>query len=142
MIRIISISALLLALTASVGRGVPAVPLYTPAPKSPQVAKPAINLDLRGTAWLGKYSASPRTFTFEPDGTISYKTTGKIHYKNRGMWRLEGNTLIFEHWLTNPANKIMDFRGTIRDPNSIVGESTLRTGAKTMQTLQRTVVGN
>ncbi len=42
----------------------------------------------------------------------------------------------------NPANKMMDFRGTIRDTNSIVGESTMKTGAKTMQTLQRTAIGN
>ncbi len=141
MIRIISISALLLALATSVGRGVPAVPLYTPAPQAPAVAKPGVNLDLRGTAWLGKYSTIARTYIFEPDGTLSYKSTPKFLYKNRGMWRVEGDTLIFELWST-PANKLMDFRGTVRDANSIVGESTLRGGPKTAQTLQRTAVGN
>lgn len=142
MIRNISISGFLLILAASIGRGVPAVPLYMPTPKAPAIAKPVVALDLRGTAWLGKYSTIARIFIFEADGTLSYKTTGKIHYKNRGTWRVEGDTLIFEHWLSNPANKIMDFRGTIRDANSIVGESTMKTGAKTMQTLQRTAVGN
>ncbi len=137
MIRLISFTALLFVLSAATSRGVPAVPLYVPKPTRPQTVLPAIIKDMRGTAWLGKYSAATRTYIFEPDGTLSYKTTTKTIYKNRGSWRLEGDTLIFTYW-TTPANKLMDFRGTVKDFNSIVGEATLRTGAKSMQTLKRT----
>jgi len=93
-------------------------------------------LDLNGTTWQGKYLTSNRIFTFEPDGTLSYKSSPltKSSIKNRGHWKFDGETLSFEHFLT-PKNKIMEFRGKVQDGNAIVGESITKTGGKTTQTL-------
>ena len=74
-------------------------------------------VDLNNTAWLGRYNAVARTFIFEADGTLSYRSsTSKVAkgLKNRGFWRLEGNNLFFEHYIS-PNSKLMEFRGTGRE---------------------------
>jgi hypothetical protein len=122
--------------TLSVAYAIPARPLYLPPePPRPPVAPPPVPTNLAGTAWLGKYSTVNRIFILEGDGTVSYRAPASkaAPFKNRGTWRVEGNTLIFEHF-------VMEFRGVIQDANSIVGVSTLKTGAKTPQTLQRTTL--
>ena len=118
----------------------PARLLYKPS-ESPQTPPPPLMVDLNGSAWLGKYMAANRTFIFEPDGTLSYRSAAsKIAkgIKNRGSWRLEGNKLYFEHFI-NPNQKLMEFRGTIKDADTIVGEATyfLKNGAKEEQSLKR-----
>jgi hypothetical protein len=125
-------------LAASLVSAAPARPLYEPEEAAKPPA-PAIG-GLTGTAWLGKYSTVNRVFIFEPDGTLSYRSTAKTSkiLKGRGSWKLEGNILTFEHFI-NPNSKLMHFRGTIKDANTIVGEATfplLKTSAA--QTLQRT----
>src|SRR5688572_45732 len=130
-------------LTVSIAYAIPARPLYVPddPPKAPAVRVAPINI--AGTAWLGKYSAAAtqRLFVFEADGTVSYRSpAGKTTpIKNRGNWRVEGNTLIFDHFITK-GNTLMEFRGVIQDPNTIVGESWNKAGVKTPQTMQRTTV--
>ncbi len=104
----------------------------TPAP---------VMVDLNGSAWLGKYRAANRIFIFEADGTLSYRSAAsKVAkaFKNGGSWKLEGDKLHFEHFI-NPNQKLMEFHGTVKDANTIVGEATffLKGGAKQEQTLQR-----
>jgi hypothetical protein len=101
--------------------------LYEPSPAIVLPQRPAA-VNLGGTTWNGKYNAVNRIFIFEPDGTLSYQaTTGKggINmkiYKNRGTWRQEGTTIMFDYY-TTPANVLMQFRGTITDANTIDGEA-------------------
>ncbi|MBI3823534.1 MAG: hypothetical protein HY289_12765 [Planctomycetes bacterium] len=126
-------------LLSGAGVAAPARPLYEPALPPPPPPPPRI-INLAGTAWVGKYNAINRIFVFESDGTLSYKSpAGKAApFKNRGSWRMEGNVLIFEHFV-NPNTKLMHFRGTIRDDNSIVGEANYLLLKRTeAQTLQRT----
>jgi hypothetical protein len=129
------------ALTLGIAHAVPVRPLYEPAFP---VAPPSTIVNLNGTSWLGKYQTINRIFIFEPDGSLSYRTTigkagGKI-YKNRGVWKLEGNVLTFDYF-TTPANKLMEFRGTVIDADTIVGEATYRLNIpKAQQTLKRTTV--
>ncbi len=126
----------------SIAYAIPARPLYVP-PEPPRAPTPApvVSVYLGGSAWLGKLNAINRLFVFEADGTVSYRTpASKANpIKGRGSWRVEGNTLIFDHFITK-GNTILEFRGTIKDSNTIVGESTSKTGGKTMQTLQRTTL--
>ncbi|MSQ93412.1 MAG: hypothetical protein EXR98_02525 [Gemmataceae bacterium] len=118
----------------------PARPLYEP-PDPPKPLAPVV-VNLAGSAWLGKYAAANRTYIFEADGTLSYKTATVTIFKNRGAWRLEGNTIYFEHHIGIKAKKTLEFRGVLKDPNTIVGEQTMVvTGAKTNVTMQRTMVG-
>lgn len=118
----------------------PARPLYEP-PDPPKPPVPVV-AQLNGSAWLGKYGVAVRTYIFEADGTISYKTTTPTIFKNRGSWRLEGNTVYFDHHIGIKGKKTLEFRGILRDPNTIVGEQTMvLTGAKTQVIMQRTVVG-
>jgi hypothetical protein len=117
---------------------VPARPLYVPTASTlPPPPKAVINLN--GSAWLGKYNTIARTFIFEPDGTVSYKSTTPTIFKGRGSWRLEGDNIYFDHFITK-GNVIMEFRGVVKDNNTIVGESTTKAGKKDMQTMQRTTV--
>jgi hypothetical protein len=134
----LGLSIVWIALAFSLAHAAPARPLYQPtSPPAPPVRK---FVNLNNTAWLGKYNAVARTFIFEPDGTLSYRSpTSKAAkgFKNRGFWKLEGNNLFFEHYI-NPNSKLMEFRGTVIDGNTIVGEATyllLRT--KAPQTMQR-----
>lgn len=125
-------------LALGIGHAAPARPLYEPeAP--PKLPAPVIGLN--GTAWLGKYNTIDRVFIFEPDGTVSYRTTAKTAkiFKDRGFWKFDGNILTFEHYI-NPNSKLMEFHGTVKDANTIVGEATyvLLKGKKALQTLQRT----
>jgi hypothetical protein len=123
----------------------PARPLYEPpAPPPPRVV-----IELNGTAWLGPYAKSKRIYLLEPDGTVSYRSAvgkaagkGKV-FTGRGTWRLEGDELFFEHYI-NPQVKLLEFRGIVRDANTIVGEvNMLQTGEKFPATLERwTVPGN
>jgi hypothetical protein len=101
----------------------PARLLHRPSEPTPPPAP--VMLDLNGTTWLGKYMAANRTFIFEADGTLSYKSAAKTAkaFKNRGFWKLEGNKLYFEHYI-NPNQKLMEFHGVIKDGNTIVGEAT------------------
>jgi hypothetical protein len=120
----------------------PARLLYkSSAPPPPQMPAP-VTVDLNGTAWLGKYISTTRTFIFEPDGTLSYRTATKAAkiYKNRGKWKLEGNKISFEYF-TTPANVLMEFNGTVTDANTIVGEATyrLKNGAKEEQIFRRSM---
>ena len=119
----------------------PARPLYQPE-DPPKLPARAVQVNLAGTAWLGKYSTVNRIFIFEADGTLSYKSTtakGKA-FPNRGSWRVVGDVLEFEHFI-NPKQKLMQFRGTIKDANTIVGEATmLSNNMKSMQTMQRTTL--
>jgi hypothetical protein len=125
-------------LIISVALAHPARPLYVP-PTGPVAPPPRPSFNLNGTSWQGKYLTSNRIFTFEPDGTLSYKSSPltKTSIKNRGHWTFDGETLYFEHFLT-AKNKIMEFRGKVQGPNVIVGESITKTGGKAMQTLNRT----
>jgi hypothetical protein len=113
----------------------PARPLYQPE-DPPKLPARAVQVNLAGTAWLGKYNTLNRIFIFEADGTLSYKSTtakGKV-FPIRGSWRVVGDVIEFEHF-TNP-NQIL---GTIKDANTIVGEATFRlNNMKSMQTMQRT----
>ena len=136
--RIAGLSIFFFACALGLAHAAPArLPYYmADAPKMPA----RVMVDLNGTAWLGKYLTVNRIFIFEADGTLSYKSpvaTAKP-FKNRGSWKLEGNKLYFEHFIT-PTKKLMEFRGAVTDGNTIVGEATFPAkGAKEAQTLQRT----
>jgi hypothetical protein len=127
-------------LALGIGHAAPARPLYEP--EEPPMLPALVIGGLNGTAWLGKYNTVDRVFIFEPDGTVSYRTTAKTSkvFKERGSWKLEGNILTFEHYI-NPKTKLMEFRGTVKDANTIVGEATYLPlkGKKAPQTLQRTM---
>jgi hypothetical protein len=126
------------AVTSSLA-AVPARPLYEPEDPPKPPPPPKINImDLRGTAWLGKYNAANRTYIFEPNGTLSYKTTTKTIFKNYGSWRIEGNRVSYEYG--SGKTKLMEFRGTIQDNNTIIGEATYLNGNKAVMTLQRTLL--
>jgi hypothetical protein len=115
----------------------PARPLYLP-PVAAKAPPPRPPINLNGTSWQGKLNAATRFFIFEPDGTLSYKSspTIKTTFKNRGHWRFDGSTLSFQHFL-QANNILMEFRGKVQDANTIVGESVNKAGVKTMQTLKR-----
>lgn len=122
---------------------VAAAPAKLPYEPSDPLPAPAPKVDLTGTAWVGKYQTVNRTFIFEADGTVSYQSAGAAaakkakSIKNRGFWKLEGNKLYFEHFI-NPNQKLMEFRGVVKDGNTIVGETTyLIKGMKEPATLQR-----
>ncbi|MBI2808850.1 MAG: hypothetical protein HYX68_28030 [Planctomycetes bacterium] len=138
MLRLFIVSLILSMFFIGATYSAPARPVYEPEAPT---ARPAMAFrNLNGTAWLGKYITTNRTFILEADGTVSYKTTTKTVFRNRGTWRLDGNTLFFEHWI-NPKSKLLQFRGTVTDSDTIVGEQTiLRTGARINTNLQRTVV--
>jgi hypothetical protein len=124
-------------LALGIAHAVPARPLYEP-PEYPK-APVRMTVDLNGTAWLGKYNAVNRIFVFEADGTLSYKSAaGKgAFFKNRGSWKVDGNNISFEHNVG--AKKVMEFRGVVKDQNTIVGEATYPlTNKKVEQTLERT----
>jgi hypothetical protein len=125
-------------MTVAVAFAHPARPLYMPA-AVPEAPPPRPSVNLKGTTWQGKYLTTNRIFTFEPDGTLSYKSSPltKNSIKNRGHWHFDGETLYFEHFIT-AKNKIMEFRGKIQSPNAIVGESITKVGGKSAQTLIRT----
>jgi hypothetical protein len=111
--------------------------LYDPAaPAKAPPPRPVLNLN--GTSWQGKYLTTNRIFTFEPDGTLSYRVsaTSKVNTKNRGTWQFNGDTVIFEYYI-NANNKLMEFRGKLQDSNTLVGESITKTGGKTNQTFVR-----
>ncbi len=122
----------------------PARPLYEP-PDPPKAPPARAIFQLEGSAWLGKYNAINRIFILEADGTLSYKSAtlkGKGNaIKNRGSWKLEGDQLFFQHHI-KPGTVLMEFRGTIKDGNTIVGEAIypLLNGNKANQTLQRTTL--
>jgi hypothetical protein len=137
MTRIIAWSIGFCVIAIGLAHAVPARPLYEPAVT---VAPPPLTVNLNGSAWLGKYNAANRVYIFEADGTLSYRSAiakagGKV-YKNRGTWRLEGNKLFFDHNI-GAKNTVMEFRGTVVDANTIVGEATYpMTGRKDTQTLK------
>ena len=141
--RVLLSTLVLFGATLGMVQAFPARPLFAPSdpPKAP-TPPPVLTVNLAGTVWLGKYTAAtPRLYVFETDGTVSYRTpTSKgIPIKNRGTWRMEGNTLVFEHWITKGVTT-MEFRGVVKDVNTIVGESTSKAGGKFTQTLQRTTL--
>lgn len=116
-------------------QAVPARPLYMP--EIPPKVEPPKAVALAGTAWLGKYGVANRTYIFDPDGTVSYSATTKTVFKQRGQWRFDGVTLFFDHHIG--ANKMLEFRGVVKDENTIVGEQTmLKTGMKSTVTMQKT----
>ena len=136
--RTIGCSIVLFALGLGVAQAVPARPLYEPVEYARPTAAAAISVNLNGSAWLGKYNTVNRIYIFEADGTLSYKSAaakGNV-FKNRGTWKLEGNVLTFEHFVGK--NKVQDFRGIVKDANTIVGDQTLKTGATSPMTMQRT----
>jgi hypothetical protein len=97
-----------------------------------------VQVDVRGTEWLGKYTVADRYYTFEADGTVSYRASPatKVPFQNRGNWRLDGKNFSFEHNVG--AKAIIHFQGTIVDKTTIVGEQTiLTTGKKTDVTMKR-----
>lgn len=114
----------------------PVRPPYVPEPIAKPPA-PKVTFDMAGSKWLGKYNVANRYYTFEIDGTVSYSpspTTKGI--KNRGSWRIEGNTFNFDHNIG--AAKMLEFRGTFTDANTLVGEQTMtKTGVKSNVTMQR-----
>lgn len=114
----------------------PARPLYEPVPPAKLPAVKALP-NMMGTTWQGKYSVSTRFYTFEPDGTVSYAINAKSKpNKGRGNWRFEGQTFIFDHNLG--AATVLEFRGTFKDGNTLVGQQTMvKTGAKSNVTMQR-----
>src|SRR4029077_8742134 len=57
----------------------PAQPRYEP--KDPPKAPTAVRVDLANTAWIGKYGAAVRTFFFEPDGSLSYRSGSAVGIK-------------------------------------------------------------
>jgi hypothetical protein len=139
--RILGGSIVLFAFGLGVAQAVPARPLYEPVEYArPTATAATVTVNLNGSAWLGKYGAANRTYVFEADGTLSYKSAavkGNL-FKNRGTWKLEGNVLTFEHFIGK--NKVQDFRGIVKDANTIVGEQTLKTGAQSPMTMQRTTL--
>ena len=116
----------------------PARPLYEPeAPPKPPPPRAFVNVT--GTAWAGKYNAANRTYVFEADGTVSYSSTGKTVFKGRGNWQLVGDTLHFTHHIGVAGKTTMEFRGVVKDADTIVGEQVMTaTGAKTTVTMKRT----
>ena len=124
-------------LAVGLASAVPARPLYVPepAPKQPE-PRPLINLG--GTTWLGKYTVADRIYTFEVDGTVSYKSSPatKVSIKNRGNWKFDGVQFYFDHHIG--TNKLIEFRGVLQDGNTIVGEQTiLKTGVKSPVVMKR-----
>jgi len=118
----------------------PARPLYEPEPP-PKAPPPQTFVNLSGSAWLGKYNVANRTYIFEADGTVSYSTTGKTMFKNRGSWKLMGDNLFFDHHIGVAGKKTLEFRGVVKDTNTIVGVQTmLTTGVKSNVTMQRTAM--
>jgi hypothetical protein len=72
---------------------------------------------------------------------MSYRSpapTAKV-FKMRGTWKLEGNKIIFEHFVGIKA-KAMDFTGTVRDKDTIVGEALYKGGNRAAMTLKRTTL--
>lgn len=125
------------AVAVGVAVSAPARPLYEPPPV-PKPPPPRQMVNLNGTAWQGKYGVANRVYIFEPDGTISYKSSPlvKAGIKNRGIWRLEGDMLYFDHNIG--AAKMLEFRGKVQGPDSIVGEQVMvKTGVKSQVTMQR-----
>ena len=125
-------------LALGIAHAVPARPLYEPpAPATP----PKVTfIDLKGTAWAGKYGVTNRIYIFEADGSISYSSTGKTVFKIRGNWKFDGINLFFDHH-TGTKKISYEFRGIVKDANTIVGEQTLvTTGAKSPATMTRTVM--
>ncbi|MBM3997432.1 MAG: hypothetical protein FJ303_25295 [Planctomycetes bacterium] len=136
--HVILIANLWFAVSVGLAQSAPARPLFVDDPPAKAPA-PAVIVNLNNTAWLGKYNTIQRVFIFEADGTLSYrspasKTKG---FKNRGTWRIVRNTFHFEHWI-NPQTKLLEFKGTIVDADTIVGEQTMtQTGQKMNVTMQR-----
>jgi hypothetical protein len=136
--RLFLVSLAGFALAVGIAVSAPARPLYEP-PAPPKPPPPRLVMNLNGTVWQGKYNLANRIYTFEPDGTVSYKSSPvtKVSIKNRGHWRLDGDMFYFDHNIG--ANKMMEFRGKITGPDTIVGEQhMLKTGQKTPVTMQRT----
>jgi hypothetical protein len=104
---------------------------------------PKLAPNMAGTTWLGKYNAIDRVYIFEPDGTVSYTTAAAIKAKakilpnkNRGSWRMEGTTFVFDHSLG--AGTVLEFRGNFAGPDTIVGEQHMvKTGKKSDVTMKR-----
>lgn len=121
----------------AVAHAAPARPLYEPE-MPPQLVLPKAVV-LAGTAWLGKYNTLNRTYFFEEDGTISYRSSASKlakGIKNRGAWKLDGDKIYFEHHMGGA--KVLEFRGVLKDSNTIVGEQIMvNTGVKTAVTMQR-----
>ena len=139
MTRILVCSIAFFVLAIGIAHAIPARPLYEPLIAT---APPAMAVNLNGTSWSGKYNAVNRIFVFEADGTLSYRTASKAgktkEYKNRGEWKLEGNSLYFQYYMS-PKTMLMEFRGTIQDAYTVVGEATypnLKIGNQ-QQTLKR-----
>jgi hypothetical protein len=127
------------ALAISMASANPVRPLYEPEPPPKPVRPKVFSVDAEGGAWIGKYLTANRTFFFEPDGTISYTaSTAKAAkgIKNRGFWKLEGNTIYFDHHMGG-KKALMEFRGTFKDQNTIVGEAIYSNGTRATQTLER-----
>lgn len=117
---------------------VPARPLLEP-PVPPAPPKVTF-IELKGTAWAGKYGAANRTYIFEADGSISYSSTGKTWFKQRGNWKFDGINLFFDHH-TGTKKISYEFRGIVKDANTLVGEQTLiLSGMKSPATMTRTVM--
>jgi hypothetical protein len=114
----------------------PARPLYEPTP-IPKPPAPKLAPNMAGSTWLGKYNQVNRLYTFEFDGTVSYATSAKgKSFKNRGKWRIEGSTFIFDHNIGTAT--LLEFRGVFVDPNTIVGEQNMvKTGVKSKVTMKR-----
>ena len=115
----------------------PARPLYEPPPPA-KPPLPRVIVNLAGTSWNGKYNVANRIYLFEPDGTVSYKSSpvAKVAIKNRGTWRLEGDTLHFDHNIG--AAKMMEFHGKFQGPDTIVGEQFMtKTGVRTQVTMKQ-----
>src|SRR5687768_12634469 len=128
--RIFGISLVWSTLAFALSLAAPARPLYEPEPplKPPE---PRAFVNLSGTAWLGKYAAANRTYVFEADGTVSYSTTGKTMFKGRGQLKFVGDTITFNHHIGVAGKTVMEFRGVVKDTNTIVGEQIMiNTGAK------------
>jgi hypothetical protein len=130
------LALLVFAVTISGALGHPARPLYVPAPAA-KAPPPRLIADLRGTAWKGKYLTANRIFTFESDGTLSFKQSPKTKdTKKMGVWNFDGETLYFEY-LNKSGNKLMEFRGKLRDPNTLFGESITKKDGKSEQLFNR-----
>lgn len=114
----------------------PARPLFEPE-VPPKMAAPVV-VNLAGTTWLGKYGVTDRYFAFEADGTVSYWTAAKTKmYKLRGNWKSDGVNFFFDHH-TGTKKISLEFRGVIKDADTIVGEQTLvLTGAKSPVTMKK-----
>lgn len=113
-------------LALSFAHAVPARPLYVPE----DPPKRAVELNLRGTTWVGQDLIANRIMEFMADGTLRYGVAGKLTY-DKASWKLEGDDLYFEM-----NNQYREFKGKVIG-DTIVGKSWNKVGTRWDTNLRR-----